>query len=64
MVMTDRDEQDEKPPVQERRRSNDRRSDDRRLDERRRAGIGEVMDDRRKRPRRRVERRDSSERRD
>ena len=36
----------------ERRRKQDRRSGSRRLDERRRAGIGEVMDDRRERGRR------------
>jgi hypothetical protein len=47
----------------ERRERRDRRQNDRRLDERRKAGIGEIMEDRRTGPRRQAERRTEEDRR-
>ena len=47
----------ESAPSAEKRKSADRRNDDRRLADIRRAGIGEIMEDRRARPRRNLARR-------
>lgn len=55
---------EERLPFPNRRKKKDRREGDRRIDERRRAGIGEVMDDRRRELRRLEDRRSGIDRRE